>query len=235
MDNILLIKADTRGKGDYGWLKTRYYFSFANYYNPNLNGFGKLLVINDDVIAPNCGFPTHGHKNMEIVTIVLEGELEHKDSIGNIGKIMSGDVQRMSAGKGVLHSEYNSSSKDFLKLFQIWVETDKIDIKSGYEQKKIDFNKLGQNLIVSPNGIDGSLKINQNCYFSILNLDENKGFVYEKYDNGNGVFCLLVEGGLSIKNYNLNRRDAIGFYELETIKFKSKIKSRVLIIEVSVD
>lgn len=230
----LLIRAETRGKGDYGWLNTRYYFSFANYYNSKRVGFGKLLVINDDIIAPKYGFPTHGHSNMEIVTIVFEGELEHKDSMANIGKILPGEVQRMSAGKGVLHSEYNSSSKDFLKLFQIWVETNKLGVESDYEQKNLDFSKDKINLVISPDGRGSSLRINQNCYFSILNLDNDEKFAYEKYDSNNGIFVLVISGEILVSDYELKDRDAIGFYEIEKLEIKSKEKSQILIIEVDV-
>ncbi len=232
-EDIMLIKAETRGKGDYGWLKTNYYFSFSNYYNPERVGFCKLLVINDDVIAPDSGFPFHSHQNMEIVTIVMDGELQHKDSLGNIGDITKGEIQRMSAGTGITHSEYNSSSKEFLKLFQIWIETDKVGMPADYEQKNINFEDKGIHLLISPKGEKGSLKINQNTYFSILNLEKDEKFVYKNYDETNSIFILLIDGKVNVLSYDLEKRDSIGFYDKNEVEISSKEKSSVLIIEVA--
>jgi redox-sensitive bicupin YhaK (pirin superfamily) len=235
MEETMFIKADTRGRGDYGWLKTNYYFSFSNYYNPLRVGFGNLLVINDDVLAPDNGFPFHSHKDMEIVTIVLEGELEHKDSLGNIGKITKGEIQRMSAGTGITHSEYNSSDKNPLKLFQIWIETDKVGMPADYEQKNINFESIGSHLLISPKGEKDSLKINQNTYFSIVNLEKGEKFEYKNYDKENGIFVLLIDGEIKVGNFDLEKRDALGLYDKKEIEINSKEKSSVLIIEVKVD
>ncbi len=232
--NIIIHRAKDRGEMKLDWLHSKFSFSFASWYEPSKTNFGKLRVINDDIIAPSSGFGFHSHQNMEIVTIVFSGELTHKDSMGNNGIIKEGDVQRMSAGTGVIHSEYNYNKTDKVKLFQIWILPEKINIKPSYEQKKFNekesINKF--QLLVSPNGQNNSIIINQNSYFSIANLKENYEIKYEKYKKENIIYTIVIEGKIDILNETLNKRDAFGITNLDNIKIKAKTNCKILIIEI---
>lgn len=235
MITTTLFPANERGQGDYGWLKTNYSFSFASWYNPHKMGFGALRVLNDDQIAPGQGFGTHSHQNMEIITIVLKGELEHKDSMGNIGRVGSGEIQIMSAGTGVDHSEYNPSESEPLELFQLWIYPEKMGIAPRYGQKMIDKEVKNQwQRIISPLGGDESvLQINQQAYISLLDTDEKKEIEYTLYNAENCVYFMVIEGEVEIDHIGLKRRDAVGLsYVDKVIKIIAKAESKVLALEV---
>ncbi|MGE4233011.1 MAG: pirin family protein [Bacteriovoracia bacterium] len=227
-------RSETRGFVDLGWLRTHHSFSFSDYYNPERMRFGLLRVLNDDYVSPGRGFDTHPHDNMEIITIPLYGALRHKDSMGNEIVIHSGEVQRMSAGTGITHSEFNASPVEELSLLQIWVFPKEKNIEPSYDQKKFDRslrrNKL--QLVVAPDGKDGAVSVHQNTYFSLVDLDPNKSVEYTVHSKGSGVYCFVISGQVSIANETLNKRDAIGVTEFEELNIHSNEISEVLIIEV---
>jgi quercetin 2,3-dioxygenase len=231
-----LFPASERGQADYGWLKTNYSFSFASWYDPHKMGFGALRVLNDDQIAPGQGFGMHSHQDMEIVTIVLKGELEHKDSMGNTGRVGSDEIQIMSAGTGVEHSEYNPSQSETLELFQLWIYPEKAGIAPRYGQKKIapvKKNKWQQ--IVAPLGSDQSvLQINQNAYISLIENEEVGEGIYTMFDMKNSVYFMVIEGNLEVCNHKLGKRDAIGISELseKIIILNTDTLSRILAVEI---
>ena len=229
----IIHKADARGQADYGWLKTKYSFSFANYYNPDKINFGALRVLNDDWVEGGQGFGRHPHDNMEIVTIVLDGDLEHKDSMGNTFLIRKNEVQVMSAGTGIFHSEYNKDPKNPLKLFQIWVFPNKKNVTPRYDQKLfLPKNRLNKwQRLVSPNEAN-TMWLHQDTYFSIASLDKNQELGYKLHTNGNGVYIFLIEGLINVGDVQLEKRDAIGIYETDNIAIKSSKNSEVLLIEV---
>lgn len=205
-------KSNTRGHANLDWLNTFHSFSFASYFNPERINFGKLRVLNDDVIKPGMGFGKHPHDNMEIITVVLQGELEHKDSMDNTLIIGSGEVQVMTAGSGIRHSEYNPSENKDVSLLQIWIFPDQKELTPRYEQKEFPSggrkNKL--QLLVSPNGREGSLQIHQQAYLSRLHLDKGKSFAYKLFARENCVYCFLIEGEAVVEEEVLQSRDAIG-------------------------
>ncbi|MHA7944428.1 pirin family protein [Formosa sp. 3Alg 14/1] len=233
----ILHKADSRGFANHGWLQANHSFSFANWYNKDRMNFGALRVLNDDIIAPKMGFGTHPHKNMEIITIPLKGELKHKDSMGNTWEsVLPGEVQVMSAGSGVEHSEINGSIDEHLNLFQIWVMPNKENVAPRYEQKTFDVsnrqNKL-QTLVTSiDEDHDGSLKIHQDAKISRIDLDAEKEFSYNLKSEYHGAYVLVIHGTIEIENIELETRDAIGVSETETFKITSKSQASILIIEV---
>lgn len=229
-----LHKADSRGYADHGWLKAKHSFSFANYHNPEKIHFGLLRVLNDDIVSAGMGFGTHPHDNMEIVTIPLKGELAHKDSTGNKGVIRVNDVQIMSAGSGITHSEFNNSDKEEVNLLQIWVFPLEKNIKPRYDQKT--FNKDDRinivKTLVSPEKNKDSLWINQNAYFSLCTLQKNKSVTYNLYKPGNGIYIFLIEGEVNIEKELLKKRDAIGIEEAEKLDISANEESEILFIEV---
>ncbi|MDO8624157.1 MAG: pirin family protein [bacterium] len=229
---IILHKAKDRGSGEHGWLSTRYSFSFASWYEPSRMGFGALRVINDDTIAPENGFGEHGHRDMEIVTIVTQGAVTHADSMGNHAEVKASEVQVMSAGTGVVHAERNGSPDTPLTLFQIWIEPKKLGIAPHYAQKAFDFAKPGETLLVSPDGEGGSLPMNQVAYISQVNLVENELFVYKIRKEGNGLYVFVIEGTVNIENYGLEDRDALGITEASEVKIASTTSARLLLFEV---
>ena len=175
MRNILE-KANDRGRSDFGWLKSHHSFSFGEYHNTNRMGFGKLLVINDDWVEPSRGFDTHPHRDMEIISIPLSGSLYHKDSMGNEHIVKEGEVQRMTAGTGIRHSEYNASDTEMVNFLQIWVLPKKKDLTPSYDQKQFEKTQRENQfqLILSPNGLDGSLSIHQDAWLSLAKIGSNK-------------------------------------------------------------
>ena len=233
-DNYIIHKNKDRGFSDHGWLQSAFSFSFAQWYEPTRMGFGTLRVINDDSIAPQNGFGFHPHQDMEIISILLDGELSHKDTMDNQETIKQGEVQRMSAGTGVLHSEMNNHKTKYAKLFQIWIETKKKGIKPSYEQKFFDEQKRKNTLqlLVSPNGQDGSVSIHQDAYISRIKLDKNKEFIYSNYHKDNGVYILIIEGEVIINSIQLHQRDAIGITNEKEILFEAKINSDILVLEI---
>lgn len=223
-----------RGRGEHGWLHTRYSFSFAGWYEPTRMGFGKLRVLNDDIVEANNGFGAHPHANMEIITIVTEGEVFHQDSMGNKYLVPAGDVQVMSAGTGVTHSEYNHSPDKRLALFQIWIEPKERNIKPRYAQKAFGLGSVQNTLelLAAPNGVSGALLINQDAYVSSAHFDAGKTFEYELRSPKNGVYVFVVEGIVSVASEELGYRDAIGILEEPRISISCKESSKILLFEV---
>lgn len=234
----IIHKASDRGFADHGWLKATHSFSFANYYNPEKIHFGKLRVLNDDIVAPSKGFGMHPHENMEIITIPLSGALKHSDNMGNEGVITTGEVQVMSAGTGVLHSEFNASDSEPVNLFQIWIFTDKKGHEPRYEQKKFNAEKRQNQwqLLVSPDERNESLFIHQNAFISTIETNGLDEASYKLHSSGNGVYLMLTEGSAEIDGDNLERRDAAGFWSInEPIKIRFKKPSTLLAIEIPME
>lgn len=223
-------RSDERGKADYIWLKTYYSFSFADWYDPSKMGFGLLRVLNDDIIAPSNGFGTHGHKNMEIVTIVTGGEVTHSDSMGNIYTLKAGDVQAMSAGTGVQHSESNKSLDTPLELFQLWISPKERDIEPRYQQKSYDFASVMNSIIFLVG--ENSLPINQDAYIAYGAIEKSSTILYNLHDKQNGVYVFVIEGSISIGDQKLERRDAAGVSETDSIEILGSEDASFLIIEV---
>jgi hypothetical protein len=230
----ILFKASERGTADYGWLKPNYYFSFAEYRNPSKVHFGLLRVLNDDYIAGGGGFPTHPHDNMEIVTIPFTGALKHKDSTGGQGVIKAGDVQIMSAGTGVQHSEANASATEAVTLFQVWVFPKLRNITPRYDQKTFDTSERINKwqVIVSPNEADNALWINQDARFSLTTLEAGKDITYNNAFTGNGVFLVVISGSVKINDQQLDKRDALGIYDTDSFTITTTEGAELLAIEV---
>jgi redox-sensitive bicupin YhaK (pirin superfamily) len=230
----LLFKASDRGTADYGWLKPNYYFSFAQYHNPAKVHFGLLRVLNDDFIAGGGAFPTHPHDNMEIVTIPFTGALKHKDSTGGEGVIKAGDIQIMSAGSGVQHSEANASATDPVTLFQIWVFPKERNIKPRYDQKTFDIaQRAGKwQTVVSPIEADNALWINQDARFSLTNLQAGHEITYTNGFKNNGVFLVVISGSVEVDGQQLNTKDALGISETEIFTLKASEDAALLAIEI---
>ena len=226
--------ANERGHANHGWLNAYHSFSFASWYDESKVHFGLLRVLNDDTIAPGMGFGTHPHDNMEIVTIPLKGVLEHKDSMGNIGQIKPGEIQAMSAGSGVQHSEYNGSKTEETKLFQIWVFPKVKNIAPRYEQIKFnpEDRKNKFQLIVSPEKSDKTMWINQDAFFSLGDFEKGKSVEYSIKHKGNGVYLMVIEGEMEIDGQKLSRRDAIGIYDTDKFSLKANSDSQILVIDV---
>ncbi|MDB5013895.1 MAG: hypothetical protein JWQ25_2097 [Daejeonella sp.] len=233
----IIHKANDRGLQDHGWLKAAHSFSFGNYNDPTKVHFGLLRVLNDDIIAPGMGFGTHGHDNMEIVTIPLKGSLAHKDSIGSEGTISASEVQIMSAGSGIKHSEFNGSSTEEVNLLQLWVFPKERNIEPRYDQKRFDeagFDNKFQT-VVSPDQVDGSMWINQNAVFSIGNFKKGTSSSYKLKFPGNGSYVFLIEGKAALDGESMDKRDAIGVYDTDVFKIDYLEDSKVLIIEVPME
>jgi len=236
MTNTILHKADTRGDANHGWLHSKHTFSFANYYNPERMSFGSLRVLNDDIVEAGMGFGTHPHDNMEIISIPLEGDLEHKDSMGNVTVIKHGDIQVMSAGTGISHSEYNKNKDRRVKFLQIWVYPNKNNVTPRYDQITLNItdrhNKLQQ--IVSPNADDAGVWIHQNAWFHLGNFDKGVTTAYKIRQSGNGVYAFILKGDVSINNQPLNTRDGFGTWNVESISIVADTDAEILLMEVPV-
>ena len=230
----VLHKADTRGYANHGWLLARHTFSFANYFDPTRIQFGALRVLNDDQIAGGRGFGSHPHENMEIITIPLEGDLEHKDSMGNGTVIKEGDVQVMSAGTGIIHSEYNKNEDKAVKLFQIWVFPNQEDVKPRYDQISIaDLKKKNEFYqILSPNPDEQGVWIHQDAWFHLGDFEAGKQDTYTIKKPGNGVYAFVIEGDVTINGQALNRRDGYGLTDLDQLTVTADSDARVLLMEV---
>ena len=231
----LIHKANTRGHADHGWLNTHHSFSFASYFNPERVHFGMLRVLNDDIVKGGKGFGNHPHENMEIISIPLKGELEHKDSMGTSGVIRKNDVQLMSAGKGVFHSEYNKNADEPVNFLQLWIFPKYKDIAPRYDQKTFDPAGRENNFqeIVSPLESEGTgVKINQNAYLYLSNLTEGSELTYQIKREGNGVYVFVIQGDLKIAGEILGKRDGIGIYEADSFEIVANTKSEVLLIEI---
>ncbi len=229
-------KADSRGYFDYGWLKTNHSFSFSQYHNPERMNFGMLRVLNDDIVAPGQGFGTHPHNDMEIVSIPLKGGLAHRDNTGSEGVIYPNEVQVMSAGTGILHSEFNYSKDEESNFLQLWILPDKKGHKPRYDQKT--FNPEGRKnqlqTIVTPDKSNGNLWLNQDAYLSMSNIDRNNRINYKFKKKVNGVYIFLIEGNVSVADETLSERDGIGIWETEEISIVANKDSQVLLIEIPI-
>ncbi len=230
----VLHKADTRGVANHGWLSSHHTFSFANYYNPERMGFGTLRVINDDIVAPSRGFGTHPHENMEIISVPLSGCLRHKDTMGNEHVIKADEVQAMSAGTGLQHSEYNHSQNEAVNFLQIWVYPKRKNIKPNYSQKEFleESRKNKIQLVVSPDGRDNTVEINQDAFFSRTQIGVGNELTYSKYLKDNGVYFLILEGDIEVNGKSLSTKDGLGVMDADDLKLVAKSKAEVLIMEV---
>lgn len=224
----------SRGEANHGWLKSHHSFSFANYHNPQKMNFGLLRVLNDDTVAPGRGFGTHPHDNMEIVSIPLYGDLQHKDSMGNTTVIRQGDVQIMSAGTGVFHSEYNKNQDQEVKFLQIWVFPKERNIEPRYGQKSYPPQERAGALktVVSPATDDDAVWINQDAWFSLGRLNRGQELDYSIRRNGNGVYAFVIDGEVEIDGHTLKQRDALGVYEAEGVRIKAGKETELLLIDV---
>jgi redox-sensitive bicupin YhaK (pirin superfamily) len=231
-----LFKANSRGKADFGWLKANFSFSFGNYFNPERVQFGMLRVLNDDTIDGGTGFGTHPHDNMEIITIPLEGGLKHRDSMGNEGVIRFGEVQVMSAGTGIEHSEMNASQIDQAKTLQLWVFPDKQEVKPRYDQKSFDIeNQINTfvNIVSPKDNNDGySLWVHQQTFFNLGIFEKDTTITYKINIPKNGVYLFLIEGEIEVDNQFLKPRDAMGITDFEQFEIKINSKAKILLVEV---
>ncbi|WGD34386.1 pirin family protein [Olleya sp. YS] len=229
-------KATDRGYANHGWLQANHSFSFAQFYNPDKIQFGALRVLNDDVIAPSMGFSTHPHDNMEIITIPLKGTLKHKDSMGNKWQtIEAGEVQVMSAGSGLMHSEMNAKTDEYLSLFQIWILPNKQNVEPRYDQqffKAQDRKGQLQTLVTSIDNQAEGLKIHQDAKISRIDLDEGTSFTYQSLSKKHGTYVMNITGEVSVENNVLESRDAIGVSNTTDFSIQSKTPSQLLFIEV---
>lgn len=231
-----IYKSNLRGTADFGWLKANFSFSFGNYYNPEQIQFGMLHVLNDDTIAAGAGFGSHPHANMEIITIPLEGGLKHRDSMGNEGVIGFGEVQVMSAGTGIQHSEMNASQEDQAKTLQLWVFPDREDVNPRYDQKSFDIeNQINTFVnIVSPNDKNNgnALWVYQQTFFNLGIFEKNTATIYKVNIPENGVYLFLIEGEIEVNNQILNAKDAMGIVGFDEFEIKINYKSKILLVEV---
>jgi len=235
----MLIKraSKDRGHADHGWLKAKHSFSFADYYDPQYMGFRDLRVINEDRVEAAAGFPTHGHRDMEIITYPLSGAIAHKDSTGADGIIRPGDVQVMSAGTGIQHSEKNKNSDKEVRFFQIWVFPNKKNVEPRYDQKSFSENDKHNKLltVVSPIGTsDVGVQIHQDAWFSLGKLDKDFNTSYQLKNKDNGVYAFVIEGDVTINGEKLNRRDGLGITDTTELKINADSNAELLLMEVPV-
>ncbi len=230
----VLHKANTRGHVNHGWLDSHHTFSFANYYNPERMNFGVLRVLNDDVVQGGKGFGRHPHDNMEIISIPLQGDLEHKDSMGNTAIIKEGDVQVMSAGTGVYHSEYNKNKADEVRFLQIWMFPNQKNVKPNYDQITLEKGK-GKNdfqQILSPNPDDEGVMVHQNAWFSIGEFEKGCEKTYKLKDSENGVYAFVLEGEVNIEGQELVKRDGFGVWGTGSITVKATKDAKILLMDI---
>jgi redox-sensitive bicupin YhaK (pirin superfamily) len=234
MANTILHKAATRGHANHGWLDSYHTFSFANYYNPERMHFGELRVLNDDTVTGGMGFGTHPHDNMEIISIPLEGDLQHKDSMGNTAVIKQGDIQVMSAGTGIYHSEQNNDKGEAVKFLQIWIFPNKKNVAPRYDQLTLNVadrhNKLQQ--VLSPNATDEGVWIYQDAWFHMGNLDKEVTVNYNLKKEGNGVYAFVLKGDVSINEQPLNTRDGFGISGVNELTITADSEAEILLMEV---
>lgn len=232
--NQVLHRAETRGHAQHGWLDSHHSFSFGHYYDPDRINFGALRVLNDDVVAPGMGFGTHPHDNMEIISIPLSGDLEHRDSMGNVKVIRQGDIQIMSAGTGVQHSEFNHNKDREVRFLQIWIFPKFRNIKPAYDQKTFSPDKRVNCLqeIVSPDKNENSIQINQDAWINLCSLTPEKKIEYKIHDEKNGVYLFLIDGEIKVQDIQMKRRDGLGLWNTPDITMESISQSEVLILEV---
>ncbi len=231
--NTILHTADTCGSADHGWLHSHHTFSFAQYYNPERMQFGALRVLNDDIIDGGEGFGMHPHNNMEIVTIVLEGALEHSDSMGNTEVIRKGDIQVMSAGTGITHSEYNKNKDIPVSLLQIWVVPNAMNVEPRYSQITLKPEEYHNTLlqIISPHADEG-MWIHQNAWFHVGVLDEGVSIEYHPKVQGNGIYIFVIKGIVMVNDQELHFRDGYGVVDTEKVSIMTKNETELLVMEV---
>jgi len=237
MKNTVLHQANTRGNANHGWLNAFHSFSFGSWYNPERVQFGTLRVLNDDTIAAGMGFGEHGHDNMEIITIPLEGDLAHKDSMGNAETIKTGDVQVMSAGTGIRHSEFNPNADLQTKLFQIWLFPKTRNVEPRYQQITLD-NSLQKNdfaQILSPNAADAGVWIHQDAWFYMSDFDKDFSKKLALKKQGNGFYIMNIEGDIEVNGEKLEKRDAIGIWDTAEVEIKAISASKFLIMEIPME
>lgn len=229
-----IIKSTSRGGADHGWLQAKHSFSFAQFYNEKMIHFGQLRVLNDDIIAPGMGFGTHPHDNMEIVTIPLSGAISHRDSTGGEGTIPAGDVQVMSAGSGVTHSEFNASKTEFLNLFQIWIFPNKKNVEPRYDQKSFDVKSLPNqfHLLISPDARENSLMIHQDAFIKRGVFDAGSVISLALENTSNGIYMMVIDGEISINDEELRKRDAISLTDIHSVEILIGKAADILVIEV---
>lgn len=229
----IIHKADSRGKAFFGWLDSKHTFSFGRYHNPERIHFGALRVLNDDIVEPGMGFGTHPHDNMEIVSIPLEGALEHKDSTGTTEVIRTGDVQIMSAGSGLSHSEYNHSKTNRVNFLQLWVLPKKQDIEPRYEQKSFSTSRPKNSIqtVVAPDDAN-AVWINQDAWFSLAEIDKGQSIHYDFHKKGNGVYAFVIDGTVNIGGTEASRRDGLGITEANHVEISAKESAKLLFVEV---
>ena len=237
MKNTVLHKANTRGNANHGWLNAFHSFSFGSWYNPERVQFGTLRVLNDDTIAGGMGFGTHPHDNMEIITIPLEGDLAHKDSMGNSAVIKTGDIQVMSAGTGVEHSEFNPNADLQTKLFQIWLFPKYRDVAPRYQQITLDKSLQKNNFaqILSPNQDDEGVWIHQDAWFYLSDFDNGFSKKLSLKKEGNGFYIMNIEGEIEVNGEKLEKRDALGIWNTNEIEVKATTNARFLVMEIPME
>ncbi len=237
MSNTVLHKANTRGHANHGWLNAYHSFSFASWYHPERVQFGTLRVLNDDTIAAGMGFGEHGHDNMEIITIPLEGDLAHKDSMGNAETIKTGDVQVMSAGTGIRHSEFNPNADQQTKLFQIWLFPRTQNVTPRYQQITLNVADQKNNFsqILSPNADDAGVWIHQDAWFHLADFDADFSKTYELKREGNGMYVFVISGTISVNGQELETRDGLGITDFETLDIKATSDAKFLLMEIPME
>ena len=237
MKKTFLHKANTRGHADHGWLNAYHSFSFASWYNPERVQFGTLRVLNDDTIAAGMGFGTHPHDNMEIITIPLEGDLAHKDSMGNTEVIKTGDIQVMSAGTGIQHSEFNPNKDKQTKLFQIWLFPKIRNVEPRYQQITLDTTKQKNNFaqILSPNADDEGVWIHQDAWFYLADFDKDFSKTYELRKEGNGMYVFVISGTITVDGQELETRDGLGITDFESLDIKATSDAKFLLMEIPME
>lgn len=230
----VLHKAATRGHANHGWLNSYHSFSFGGYYEPSRVHFGMLRVLNDDSVAAGMGFGTHPHDNMEIISIPLSGDLKHKDSMGNEIIIKQGDIQVMSAGTGIAHSEMNANRDNEVKFLQIWIIPNKKNVQPRYGQVTLDETKMKNNLVqvLSPNENDEGVWIHQDAWFSMGNLEKGYSTEYKLKNSNNGVYAFVLEGNVTINGEELNKRDGLGITEADVLTITVVDDAKLLLMEV---
>ncbi|MCL3782622.1 pirin family protein [Prolixibacteraceae bacterium JC049] len=238
MPKSVFHSADSRGYADHDWLQSYHTFSFASYYDKDRMHFGVLRVLNDDTVQGGKGFGTHPHDNMEIVSIPLEGDLEHKDSMGNVSIIKHGDIQVMSAGTGIYHSEFNKNSDKSVKFLQIWIYPNKRDVKPRYDQITMiadyQHNQLQQ--VLSPEPDDEGVWIHQNAWFYMGKFQKGKEIDYQLKKRNNGIYLFVLEGSFSCEDHTLNQRDGLGIWETNQLAMQAlSDDARILIMEVPME
>ena len=238
MAQTVLHKANSRGNSNHGWLNSFHSFSFAHYYVPSRMNFGVLRVLNDDTVAPGMGFGTHPHNNMEIISIPLEGDLQHKDSMGNVQVIKQGDIQVLSAGTGIQHSEMNKNKDQEVKFLQIWLFPNRKNVQPRYDQLALDQSKMKNEFlqILSPNADDGGVWIHQNAWFHMAELEKGLAKDYTFKSAANGLYIFVLEGNVDVDGQQLHKRDGYGIWETQKVKITSLTEdTKVLLMEVPME